>query len=66
MAIRKHYIGSLIKRIEAIQSELEELKKKLIPQKNKIKIEGLWAGWRVPNELIEEAKRKIFRDAYNQ
>ncbi len=66
MAIRKHYIGSVIKRIEAIQSELEELKKKLIPPKNKIKIEGLWAGWRVPNELIEEAKRKIFRDAYNQ
>jgi predicted nuclease with TOPRIM domain len=55
-------------RIEAIQQELEQLKRALSRliegKKRKTKLKGLWKGVEVTEEEIEEAKRAVFKDAY--
>ena len=56
-------------RIGAIQQELEQLKRALAYQvrvsKRKIRLKGLWRDIEVGEEDIEEAKRAVFRDAYD-
>lgn len=57
----------LLLRIQAIQNELETLKKTVIHQldgsKNKTQIQGLWKDTVISNEDLEEAKEAVFRDA---
>jgi ribosome-binding ATPase YchF (GTP1/OBG family) len=57
----------VVARIQAIQQELEELKKAIAfsgdsPKKTKLK--GLWKGLNINEEDIEEAKQALFKDAY--
>ena len=56
-------------RIDAMQQELEQLKKMLIHQlgdsKRKTQLKGLWKGIEVTEEEIEEAERAVFKHAYN-
>jgi hypothetical protein len=57
----------VVARIQAIQQELEELKKAIAfggasPKKTKIK--GLWKGLNINEEDIEKAKQALFKDAY--
>lgn len=56
----------VLTRIEVIQKELEELRKVLVnvPRKKQVKIGGILKGWKVPDRLIEEAKKSIFKEAY--
>lgn len=55
-------------RIEAIQQELEQLRRTLAHQeegsKRKTKLKGIWKGIEVTEEDIAEAKKAVFRDAY--
>ncbi len=59
----------ILLRIKSIQRELDELRK-ILERKvegkppRQIKLEGLWAGLEVTDEELEEAKREVFRDAY--
>lgn len=57
----------VLARIEAIQQELEQLKRALSclveGKKRKTKLKGLWKGVEVTEEEIEEAKRAVFKDA---
>jgi len=59
----------VVNRIGAIQQELEQLKKTIVYQaganKRKKRLKGLWKGIKVGEEDIEEAKRAVFRNAYN-
>ena len=54
-------------RIQAIQEELEALKKTVLHQlegsRNKTQIKGLWKDIIVTDEDLEIAKREVFRDA---
>ena len=54
-------------RIQAIQEELEALKKTVIHQlegsRNKTKIKGLWKDVVITDEDLEEAEKAVFRDA---
>jgi len=56
-------------RINAMQQELEQLRKMLISQlgdsKRKTQLKGLWEGIEVTEEEIEEAERAVFKHAYN-
>jgi len=58
----------VLARIDAIQQELEQLKRTLSclveGKKRKTKLKGLWKGVEVTEEEIEEAKRAVFKDAY--
>lgn len=58
----------VVARMEAIQQELEQLKRMLIHQvggsRGRIKLKGLWKGVEVTEEEIEEAKRAVFREVY--
>ncbi len=55
-------------RIEAIQHELEELKKLVAHQvtgsRRRTKLKGLWQGVQVTEEELKEAERAVFKDAY--
>jgi hypothetical protein len=55
-------------RIDAMQQELEQLRKMLIYQledsKRKTQLKGLWKGIEVTEEEIEEAERAVFKHAY--
>ncbi|MBN2541499.1 hypothetical protein JXI42_01390 [bacterium] len=57
----------IISEIENIQQRLELLKKKLSKRdkKQKVKLEGLWDGWSVPDDFFKEAKLEIFKTSYN-
>ncbi|HIC92505.1 MAG TPA: hypothetical protein EYP21_10725 [Syntrophaceae bacterium] len=59
---------SSLARVEAIQQELEQLKKALAHQvggtKGRTKLKGLWKGIEVTEEDMEEAKKAIFKDAF--
>ncbi len=61
-------ISYVAARIEAIQQELEQLRKTLAHQeegsKRKTELKGLWKGVDVTEEDIAEAKKAVFRDAY--
>jgi peptidoglycan hydrolase CwlO-like protein len=61
-------ISYIVAQIEAIQQELEQLRRILIHQeeesKQKTKLKGLWKDIKVTEEDIAEAKRAVFRDAY--
>ncbi len=54
-------------RIQAIQEELEALKKTVVHQiegsRNKTQIQGLWKDVVITDEDLEEAKQAVFRDA---
>ena len=54
-------------RIQAIQEELEALKKTVVHQlegsRNKTQIKGLWKDVVVTDEDLEEAEKAVFRDA---
>ena len=58
----------VLARIEAIQQELEELRKVVAYQvegpRHKAELKGLWRGLRVSEEDLQEAQRAVFRDAY--
>lgn len=58
--------GYAVARIEAIQNELEDVKKLLEKTKEKkvIKLEGLWKGTKVSEKDIEKAKHSLFKEAY--
>jgi len=58
--------GYLINRIEALEKELALLKSfvKKREQKRIIKLEGLWKGIEITEEDIEEAKKALFKEAY--
>ena len=54
----------LVSRIEAIQQELEQMKRALSYQsgarKRKIRLRGLWKGIKINEGDIEEAKQAVF------
>jgi hypothetical protein len=56
----------VVLRIQAIQEELEALKKTVIHQvessRNKTQIKGLWKDAVITDEDLEEAKKVVFRD----
>ena len=59
----------VLARIEAIQQELEELKKVVSHQEpasvgRKTKLKGLWAGVYVSEEDIDEAQKAVFKEVY--
>lgn len=58
----------VLARIEALEQELESLRKvgayDVDDSGRKTKLKGLWKGIDVTEEDIEEAKRALFRDAY--
>ena len=58
----------VIARIEAIQQELQELRKAMIYEvqgpKRKTNLKGLWKGVRVTEEDFKEAQRAVFKEAY--
>jgi hypothetical protein len=61
----------VLARIQAIQQDLEELRKFLAHniekpecQVKKTKLRGLWKGIDVTEKDLEEAKQSVFRDAY--
>jgi len=58
--------GYLINRIEALEKELVLLKSlvKKREQKKVIKLEGLWKGVEITEADIEEAKKTLFKQAY--
>lgn len=58
----------VLARIEALQQELESLRKVVAysverPRRT-TKLKGLWRGVEVTEEELEEAKLAVFRDAY--
>lgn len=57
--------ASVVRRIEAIQNELEQLKREIaidlgIEKPRPTQLEGLWAGVEFSDEEIEEAKQELF------
>lgn len=59
----------LLRRIQSIQNQLEQLKRLLERQvegtpPRPTKLEGLLAGAEITDEEIEESKREVFRDDY--
>ena len=58
----------LLARIEALQHELDDLKKAILYRiespKRKTRLKGLWGGVDVSENDLEEAKRAVFKDAY--
>ena len=54
-------------RIQAIQEELEALKKTVVHQlegsRNSTQIKGLWENILITDEDLEEAEKAVFRDA---
>ncbi|MBW4612523.1 MAG: hypothetical protein KME21_04445 [Desmonostoc vinosum HA7617-LM4] len=54
-------------RIQAIQEELEALKRTVLHQlegsRNKTQIQGLWKDILVTEQDLEEAEKAVFRDA---
>ena len=58
-----HYI---LVRIQAIQDELDSLKKRVSHQttesRNKTKISGLWKDLVITDEDLEEAKKAVFKN----
>lgn len=59
----------ILVRIQAIQNELETLKKLVINQgkesPNQTKIKGLWQDIVVNDEDLEEAKKAMFKNVLN-
>jgi len=58
----------ILKRIEAMQAELEQIKQIISREveakpPKKTKLEGLWAGVEITDEELEEAKIGVFSDA---
>lgn len=64
--MRTKVISYVVTRIDAIQQELEQLRKTLAHQAagRKTKLKGLWKGIEVTEEDIAEAKKSVFRNAY--
>jgi len=64
--MRTKVISYVVAQIEAIQQELEQLRKTLTHQAagRKTKLRGLWKGIEVTEEDIAEAKKSVFRVAY--
>ena len=57
---REQYI---VKRIEMIEGDLEQLKKFVSTDGGKaVSLLGVWRGLDIPDEDIEEAKRSLFKD----
>ncbi len=58
----------ILKRLEIIEQEIAEMKKRLLaPSKKKeVTLEGIWEGLTVTDEEIEEAKRSLFKGAYDE
>jgi len=58
----------VLARIQALQDELERLKKTIIyctgKPKRKTKLKGLWKGIEIDETDIKEAQRALFRSAY--
>ena len=59
----------VLARIEAIQQELEALRKLVAHQVQNTKrpthLKGLWKDIEITDKDIEAAKQAVFRDAYN-
>jgi len=64
--LMENQTGYLINRIEVIEKELALLKSYLKKRERKkiIKLEGLWKGVEITEADIEEAKRALFKQAY--
>jgi hypothetical protein len=58
----------VLARLQALQQELEELRKAMLYEtqgpKRKIKLKGLWKGVHVTEEDVHEARRAVFKEAY--
>ena len=58
----------VVARIEAIQQELETLKRTLIASptdaRRKTELKGLWRGMEISEKDIAEAKQAVFKAAY--
>jgi lipid II:glycine glycyltransferase (peptidoglycan interpeptide bridge formation enzyme) len=56
----------VITRLKLLENEIERLREHLkkSEEKRTTKIEGLWKGINVTEEDIEEAKRSLFKGAY--
>lgn len=58
----------VVARIEAIEQELETLKRNLITSparvRRKTELKGLWRGVEISEEDIEEARQAVFKKAY--
>jgi uncharacterized protein YfkK (UPF0435 family) len=58
----------VLARIQAIQQELETLRKAVVHQiegpKRKTKLKGLWKGVLVNEAELKEAQYAVFKDAY--
>ena len=57
----------ILVRLEAIQQEIEEIKKmlKVEPRSFKKSLRGIWKGLEVSEEDIDAAKRSLFKGAYD-
>lgn len=60
----------VLARLDALQQELESLRSTVAAHgserpKRATKLKGLWRGVQVTDEDLEEAKRAVFRDAYD-
>jgi hypothetical protein len=64
--LMENQTGYLINRIEVLEKEIALLKSfvKKIEQKRTIKLEGLWKGVEITEEDIDEAKKALFKQAY--
>lgn len=58
----------VVARIEAIQQELDQLKKTIAHQtggrKGKARLKGLWKGVKISEKDIESAKKSLLKSAY--
>jgi len=55
----------IIQSLEKIEAEILAIKEKLKAKSKPVKLEGIWKGLEISDEDIVEAKRAIFKDAYN-
>lgn len=56
---------NIVQELEKIESEIHNLKVKLKAQSKPLKLEGIWKGIEISEEDIDEAKKSLFKTAYN-
>jgi|FaiFalDrversion2_1042247.scaffolds.fasta_scaffold10750_3 hypothetical protein len=52
-------------RLQAIERELEMVRRSLLGERKAIKLEGLWEGVEISEEDLEQAKRSLFKEVYS-
>ena len=61
-------VDIVIKRLEVIEAELAQLRRLLAARPTSeppVTLEGIWKGADITDEDIEEAKRSLFKPAYD-